>query len=138
LKAVSLGLVLMLVVSGLVQDASMTAWVLTLAPATPFLAWAAREYYRQVDTADLLDSLKKEARKLWDRALAGECGSDDCLSKSREFQSAIYSRRAGSPLVLPFIYRFRRSSLEEEMGEGASAFLLEYMTAKTPPAVVGR
>jgi hypothetical protein len=46
----------------------MTEWVLSLAPATPFLAWAAREYYRQRDTADLLEDLMKEAKKLWARA----------------------------------------------------------------------
>jgi hypothetical protein len=140
LRTVSFCLVAIFVILGLGRDVSVTAWVLTMAPATPFLAWAAREYYRQTDTADLLDTLMKEARKLWDRALAGSCGPDDCRIRSREFQNAIYNRRTASPLVFPLLYRFKRLSLEDEMNEGAANFLREYLTASagpgTSPAII--
>jgi len=127
LKAVSLILIAVLVIAGLQQNASVTAWVLTMAPATPFLAWAAREYYRQIDTADQLENLMKEARKFWNEAVSGGCTPDDCLVRSREFQNAIYNRRATSPLILPLIYRFKRLSLEDEMNEAAENFLQEYL-----------
>ena len=68
IQVVALTLVGALIFSGLAQNLRMTEWVLSLAPATPFLAWAAREYYRQRDTADLLEDLMKEAKKLWARA----------------------------------------------------------------------
>jgi SMODS-associating 4TM effector domain len=126
IKVGSYCLVIALVVSGLIQNLSMTAWVLTLAPATPILAWAGREYYRQFDTAEVLDSLMKEAKKLWVDTLAGRCTVDHCLRTSREFQNAIYNRRANSPLVLPFLYRFKRLTLEDEMNEGAAEFIREY------------
>jgi MFS family permease len=101
LKAAAILLIGMFVILGLVEDSSVTAWVLTMAPATPFLAWAAREYYRQSDTADQLETLMQEARKLWDRALAGSCGADDCRTWSREFQNAIYHRRRHQPADFP-------------------------------------
>lgn len=129
LRAVSLCLTGLFVVSGLAQDSSVTAWVLTMAPVTPLLAWAAREYYRQSDTADQLEMLMKEARKLWDRALADGCGPDDCRASSREFQNAIYVRRAASPLIFPLLYRLKRLSLEDEMNDGAANFLREYQAA---------
>jgi hypothetical protein len=133
LKVVSLCLTGMFVISGLAQDSSVTAWVLTMAPVTPFLAWAAREYYRQSDTADQLEALMKEARKLWDRALADSCGPDDCRTWSRAFQNAIYHRRVTSPLVFPLLYGFKRLSLEDEMNEGAANFLREYLAASAAP-----
>jgi hypothetical protein len=120
-----------LVTIGLVQNASFTAWVLITAPATPFLAWAAREYYRQIDTADQLEALMKEARKFWDTAIAGEVSSENCKVRSREFQNAIYNRRATSPLVLPLLYWFKRLSLEDEMNEGAASLLRELGTSKS-------
>jgi hypothetical protein len=120
-----------LVTIGLVQNESITAWVLIMTPATPFLAWAAREFYRQIDTADQLEALMKEARKFWDAALVGQINSEHCEARSREFQNAIYNRRATSPLVLPLLYRFKRLSLEDEMKNAAENFLLEFKTSKS-------
>jgi hypothetical protein len=121
-----------LVVSGLVQNLPMTDWVLSMAPAAPILAWAAREYYRQRDAADLLEDLMKEAKKLWVGAQAGECDDDDCRQRSREFQNAIYTRRATSPLVMPFLYRVKRLRLEDEMSEGAADFLRDLVNSSSP------
>lgn len=129
IRVVALTLVASLFVSGLVQNLPMTDWVLSMTPAAPILAWAAREYYRQRDTADLLEDLMKEARKLWGRALAGECDADACRQKSREFQNAIYTRRVNSPLIVPFLYRFKRLRLEDEMNEGAADFLRDLSNA---------
>ena len=126
----SLALVCFFVVVGFYNDLSLTAWVLTMAPATPFLSWAAREYYRQSDAADTLDSLRKEARTLWERCLNGQCEADECTVKSRELQSAIYLRRVITPLVFPLVYRFRRAGLEDEMKEGATQLVAEYKQTK--------
>jgi hypothetical protein len=123
IQLVALILVGSLFIFGLAQNLTMADWVLSMAPAAPILAWAAREYYRQRDTADLLEDLMKEASKLLARARAGECDANACRQRSRELQSAIYNRRANSPLILPFLYRFRRSQLEDEMKEGAVEFL---------------
>lgn len=122
----SILLALLLVTSGLVQSKAFPDWVLTMAPATPFWAWAAREYYRQVDTADALDGLKRQDKTLLSHALAGACVPDECTARSREFQNAIYLRRAMSPLVIPLLYRFKRASLEDEMNEGAEHWVREY------------
>ncbi|HEY0958263.1 MAG TPA: S-4TM family putative pore-forming effector [Novosphingobium sp.] len=124
---VTVGLVaLSLIVVGLVQDLNMTAWVLTLAPATPLLSWAGREFYRQRDTAEQLEDLTKKARGFWKRALEGACDEDRCLKESRELQDAIYLRRSTSPLIIPFLYRIKRLGLEDQMNEAANNFLEEY------------
>lgn len=117
---------LSLVVAGLVQDLNMTAWVLTLAPITPLLSWAGREFYRQRDTAEQLEDLTKKAREFWKRALKGACDEGACLEESREFQNAIYLRRSTSPLIIPLLYRFKRLRLEDEMNDSANNFLEEY------------
>ncbi len=115
-----------LLIAGLLQDLNLTAWILTLTPATPLLSWAGREYYRQSDTADLLEDLMKKARAFWERALQGDCESEACLKESREFQDAIYLRRSTSPLVLPFLYGIKRLRLEDEMNDAADNFLEVY------------
>jgi len=111
--------------AGLARGLSLTAWVLSMVPASSMLAWAVREYYRQRDTADFLEDLMKEAKKLWGQALGGSCDAEGCRQKSREFQNAIYARRATSPLVMPFLYCLQRARLEDEMKEGAAAWLRE-------------
>lgn len=117
---------LSLIVAGLVQNLNMTAWVLTLAPATPLLSWAGREFYRQRDTAEQLEELTKKARGFWKRALAGTCNEDACLEEAREFQNAIYLRRSTSPLIIPLLYRIKRLGLEDQMNEAANNFLEQY------------
>lgn len=115
-----------LIVAGLAQDLTFTAWILTFVPAMPLLSWAGREFYRQKDAADQLEELWKKATTFWKRALAGECDDDACLQESREFQNAIYLRRATSPLVLPYLYNFKRLTLEDEMNDAAENFLDAY------------
>jgi hypothetical protein len=115
-----------LLVAGLAQDLNLTAWILTLAPATPLLSWAGREYFRQRDTAEQLEELMKKARGLWQEALDGACDEDACREVSRELQNAIYLRRATSPLVMPYLYKIKRLRLEDEMNDAANNFLEEY------------
>lgn len=115
-----------LLVAGLVRDLNLTAWVLTLAPAAPLLSWGSREYFRQRDAADQLERVMRKARSFWDRALSGTCSDYDCERESREFQDAIYLRRSTSPLVMPFVYKFKRLALEDEMNEAAQDFLAKY------------
>jgi hypothetical protein len=89
------------------------------------LTWATREFYRQRDTAEVLEELKKQVEKLWKDVRDGGCDAETCTQKSREFQSAIYTRRTNSPLVMPFLYRIKRPQFEDEMNQGAAALLAE-------------
>lgn len=115
-----------LIVAGLIEDLSLTSWVLTLAPATPLLSWAGREYYRQRDTIEQLDTLKAKAISFGDEALAGTSNDAECLERSRAFQDAIYLRRATAPLVIPYLYQLKRPALEGEMEDAAGEFLKAY------------
>lgn len=112
--------------TGLAQDLNFTSWILTFVPAMPLLSWAGREFYRQKDAADQLEELWKKATSFWNRALAEGCDEIACLQESREFQNAIYLRRATSPLVIPYLYNFKRLTLEDEMNDAAQNFLAQY------------
>lgn len=119
-------ILLLLLLNGFVHDLKLTDWVLTIAPASPILTWAGREYYRQLDTADALEEHMRAAKTLWTKALAGECDQHACLAQSREFQNSIYYRRSSSPLVIPFLYGIKRFQLEDDMNEAAANFLSDY------------
>jgi hypothetical protein len=56
---------------------------------------------------------------------AGHCGEPECETESREFQNAIYTRRASSPLILPLLYPWRRPKMERQMNVGADQLLKE-------------
>lgn len=128
--SIASGIFLLLFAGGIVQDLKLTDWVLTMVPASPILTWAAREYYRQNDTADALEEHLRAAKALWGHALAGDCDADHCLARSREFQNAIYYRRASSPLIVPLLYKFKRLQLEDDMNEAATNFLSDFQNLK--------
>lgn len=115
-----------LFVVGLVRALPTPDLVLFLALATPLMTWAWRESFRQRDTADAQEMLMQQARRVWDDALADRCGTDNCELRAREFQSAIYLRRATAPMILPGAYKLRRPSLERKMTMTAEDFIAEY------------
>jgi hypothetical protein len=71
------------------------------------------------------EGVEPGALALWDEARAGHCTADHCGTRSREFQDAIYARRAESPLIFPFIYWLMRNDLEEQMNVGAAERMRE-------------
>ncbi len=114
-------LAVILAFSGLLVGMTTTLFVVNIiAPATPVLIWSIREFLRQRDTADQVDYLRAAAEAVWDKAIAGECTADACVGQSRRFQSAIFTRRATSPLILDAVYWLQRARLEEQMNQGAS------------------
>lgn len=126
LVAIAFGLSASLCVAGLALNLPFADFILTVVtPVAPILTWTAREYYRQRDTADALEAIKASADALWSKAVAGECGPDDCGVRSREFQDAIFTRRAGSPLNVPLVYRLLRNTMEANMQAGAGQMLRE-------------
>lgn len=132
----ALTVILGLVLAGLVAGLSLPDFVLAvLAPSTPLLTWALREYLRQNDTADHLERIRRPVDALWERLRQGACTDDDCLSGSREFQGAIYEHRARSPLPLPGVYERLRPRLEGTMNEVALKRLADL--GLRPPATPG-
>lgn len=122
LKVCCVVVVAFFLILGFVDGSSLGEFVLTIVPAVPFLSWAIREYQRQADTADRMDALSREALKLWKQALNGVIGEDECRERSREFQTAIYQRRANSTLIMPSLYYFMRQNLENETRDGGRVF----------------
>lgn len=117
------------VATGLVTN-EITDFFFLLSTVTPLIAWCLREAYRQQDTADFLETLMTQARRLWADALADRCGADHCAARAREFQSAIFARRATATPILPGVYANRRAGLEDEMYAAAADFLAEYQQTK--------
>jgi hypothetical protein len=119
-------LLLALVIAAALTGLTVALLISTvLPPAAPVLIWSLREFFRQRDTAEAQETAKSEADILWDRAKAGQCPEPDCAAQSREFQNAIYARRASSPLMLPGAYRLLRPAMEAQMNRGAEAHLAE-------------
>ncbi|MBY5485191.1 hypothetical protein E0H36_18575 [Rhizobium leguminosarum bv. viciae] len=113
--------------AGLLVNLTLSDFVLTiLAPMAPLVLWSVREYFRQRDAAAGQDSLKTSAEAFWKAASDGQITPDGATKKSREFQDAIFTRRASSPLLPPGIYWTYRSRLEEQMKVGAEALVAEY------------
>ena len=110
-------------------DPTMTTFVLsTLAPMTPVIIWALRESNRQAATCELLDRLKDEVKKLWDRSLGGAT-EEEISMRSRELQDAIFNHRASSPLIFDWIYNLMRKRMEDRMNAGAEKFIEELRDA---------
>lgn len=120
------GVFAVLFLAGLIRALPAPDLVLFLALATPLMTWAWRESFRQRDTADAQETLMQQARKVWDDALTDLCGADNCQLRAREFQSAIYLRRATAPMILPGVYKLRRPGLERQMTMTAEDFIAEY------------
>lgn len=113
-----------LLVAGLAMNLDLSAFAITLlAPATPFVAWAIRERFRQIDAASAIEMIKAEAEDMWARAAGGKADEAACAAWSRRFQNAIYARRVANPLLLPLMYRMMREEKEIEMTAGAAALL---------------
>lgn len=115
--------------AGLLVNLTLSDFVLTvLAPMAPLVLWSVREYFRQRDAAAGQDSLKASAEAFWKAASYSQITSADATKKSREFQDAIFNRRASSPLLPPGIYWTYRSRLEEQMNVGAEALIAEHVS----------
>jgi hypothetical protein len=126
------GLLALLIIAGFAQNLRMNDWILSIAPATPILAWAVREFYRHRDMAEALEELLHKANKLWESASKGDYSAEACQQKSRELQNAIYWRRAAGPVVFSFLYRWKRSSLEDEMRQTVAAMTKETSDVPLP------
>lgn len=94
--------------------------VLTLiAPATPVVVWSLRERNRQRDAADAQTATIATADTLFEKIKLQGCSEAECSRQSREFQDAIFARRAGNPLIFPLIYKLYRKTTEAQMNLGA-------------------
>ena len=124
--ALAIGIFVLLLVAGFLADLSLLGFSATiLAPSTPLMIWAFREHYRQLDAAQSLENIKNEAETLWDQVKANQAASEECLTRSREFQNAIFARRTLNPLIFPLIYPLLRDRMEVQMNKGAEQYLNE-------------
>ncbi|TPG21765.1 hypothetical protein EAH87_04820 [Sphingomonas koreensis] len=114
----------LLIIAGLAAQLDLANFaIVLLAPATPFVAWAIRERYRQMDAAEAIELIKDDAEDMTALAIGGTATEANCTDWSRRFQSAIYARRVSNPLLLPLMYRFMRDEKELEMTAGATELL---------------
>jgi len=108
----AIGLPVALVVFGTYQSLRLDQAIVTLAvPALPLVAYLLREWRKQADTLEGLETLKTEAQKLWDEALDG-ASSSELAPSTRALQDAIYRHRASNPLVFDWYYDLLRDGTE--------------------------
>lgn len=107
------GLGLLLFVVGLVQDSKFESVLLNmLVPFLPLASFGCREYRKQKDTIDTLNTLKSEADKLWEKALK-QTSVAELAAESRGLQDAIYRHRSSSPLIYDWVYKRLRGRNED-------------------------
>lgn len=122
----AIAIAILLFAEGFAARLSLVDFVaVVMAPATPVLNWALREFFRQRDAVDALKLARAEAEALWAAALNGGCDPAECARRSREFQNTIFSRRTNNPLIFPKIYDWLRPTLENQMNRGAEAYVNE-------------
>lgn len=102
--------------TGTFADFVLAGWV----PSAPFLFWALRERFRQIDAIEANAPITAEAEKLIAQVIDGGCDEEECRFQSRLMQNAIFSRRATTVLLLPGIYKNRRPDAERDMHAGAA------------------
>lgn len=100
---------------GIVQKLDVGAWANNVAIAAPIVIWTVREYFRQHDTLAAIEIVKGTAERMWDKVKDRTLSVEDATQGSRDFQNALYIRRAANPLLFPFIYRVLRTRMEGHM-----------------------
>jgi hypothetical protein len=126
LLSVVIGALVILFAGGLVAKINLVDFVATvLTPAAPMLLWALRDFYRQRDTADAQAAARAELEQLWKLVVSKQCEADECLSRARELQNTIFTRRSTSPLIFPGLYSRLRPGLEGQMNVGAEELLAQ-------------
>jgi len=113
-----------LATTALVRGLDLMNFILSIIPAAPLMIWAIREGLRQMDAAGANDILKGEVETAIQSYIAGSLDGQAATQYARDIQNGIFQRRVGTnPLLVPQLYHWRRSGMEEQMNEGAEALL---------------
>lgn len=125
---IAMGLTLTIIVFliGLIGGMSLEKFILAVfIPLLPVFVLSIREYKENNECAQAVDSLKEHSEKLWEKTLAHRADRKELENDSRFLQDEIYDRRRNGPLVFDWIYRFLRTSFEEQMNVGAKELVKE-------------
>jgi hypothetical protein len=110
---------LMMLAFGFAGGLTIEKFVLTIvAPLSPALILAYRQYTEQMEAATRLDKLKEHAERLW----ADSCNRTaraTLTNRSRTLQDEIFDNRKRSPLVFDWIFRKLRNNYDAQMNHGA-------------------
>lgn len=107
---------------GMLSSDTFSAFVLAgCVPSSPFLIWSIREWYREADAISANEPIISEIEELI-KSYNSKSGIN-YKEKCRILQNSIFNRRSVSTLLLPGIYKFKRSSLEEDMKNGAKYWI---------------
>lgn len=105
--------------AGLFSGATFSDMALLFVPLAPVVVWSIREHFRHKDAASAQELLMKHIDALLTKENVASLSQQELLIRSREIQDAIFQRRVASPLIFPFVYKFKRQSLESAMNIGA-------------------
>ncbi|WP_152048888.1 S-4TM family putative pore-forming effector [Aureimonas psammosilenae] len=113
-----------LAVMALARGLDLLNFFMSIAPAAPMMVWAIREGLRQNDAATANDTLKGEVETAIKTYISGALDAGAATQLARDIQDGIFLRRIGTtPLLIPQLYHWRRSSMEGQMNDGADALL---------------
>lgn len=101
----------------------------SLAPLSPAILWAVREYRQQNEAIEQLERLKEFILTLFEQAINQTISSDKLEREIREVQDGIYENRCNNPMIFNWIYKLLRNSQEEAMNKGAEELVQEALQA---------
>lgn len=112
------------------QNMTMISFILgILAPFSPTILWAIREYYKQGEAADALDKLKIQIEGIWRKAMSNELTEEAIERISRDIQNEIFDRRRTDPVVFDWIYWLLRDKQEAQMNKRAEELVKEALNS---------
>lgn len=112
------------------QNMTMINFILgILAPFSPTMLWALREYYKQGESADALDKLKVQIEGIWGKAMSNELSEEAIEGISRDIQNEIFDRRRIDPVIFDRVYWFLRDKQEAQMNKGAEELVKEALNS---------
>jgi hypothetical protein len=110
---------LIMLAFGFVGGLTVEKFVLTIvAPLSPALILAYRQYTEQMEAATRLDKLKEHAESLWAESCTRTARAT-LTNRSRSLQDEIFENRKRSPLVFDWIFRKLRNDYDAKMNHGA-------------------
>lgn len=112
------------------QNMTMISFILgILAPFSPTILWAIREYYKQGEAADALDKLKIQIEGIWRKSMSNELTEEAIERISRDIQNEIFDRRRTDPVVFDWIYWLLRDKQEAQMNKRAEELVKEALNS---------
>lgn len=130
LIGITLLVVIVLLAALAIAGWSLEKFILALLfPISPALVWAIREFYDQLNAKDSKVALRDVVSSIWDQRLKHHLSDAATETASNDVQAALFAYRSTSPPIPNLIYQLCRPRFQDQMNEGAGAWVEQALKA---------